>query len=345
MKLSRGKVLGLIVAGVTAALAAITMGWILFPSSPRDVSCERLTVGLFPSMYSTLLYIGEREGYFAKNGLDLTVLNYDSGVSAVKSLLRGDVEIATAAEFVLVNNIFDSPDLRILAAIDSIDEIKVVGRKDRGVDDLNALRGKKIGLMEGSQAEFCLWRLITLQSIPIDEIEVVNLMPSQQPDALKRGEVDAVITWQPNVRRSMEKLEDNGVILPGQSKQDFYWLLICRDTLIKQRPSVIRRFLESLIQSEDFLEEKESEARDTVHKRLGGNRDDLETQWGDHRFEVLLPQPLILAMEDQARWLILRDLTRNKKMPNFLDVVHVHGLKALRPTAVSIIHRETRNDH
>lgn len=50
-----------------------------------------------------------------------------------------------------------------------------------------------------------------------------------------------------------------------------------------------------------------------------------------------LDQTLIVAMKDEAQWMINRNLTGEKPIPDFVDFLHVDSLKAIRPEAVNII--------
>ncbi len=207
---------------------------------------EKLALGVYPSVFSLFIWVAEDQDFFKKNGLDLAITEYDSGVSAVKNLMDGKVEIATAADFVLVSNILDAPDLRILAAIDAVDDIRLIGRRDHGVNQLSDLKGKKIGLMRKSAAEFFMDRLLMMEGIPSKDVQVVNLSPSQQFSAITQGELDAVMVWQPYNHKILQALGTVAVNLPAQSKQDFYWLLISKDEFIRTRSDTVLRFLRRL---------------------------------------------------------------------------------------------------
>ena len=47
-------------------------------------------------------------------------------------------------------------------------------------------------------------------------------------------------------------------------------------------------------------------------------------------------QALILAMEDEGRWMIKNNLTTEKTVVNFLDCIYEDGLKAVNPKGVNI---------
>jgi NitT/TauT family transport system substrate-binding protein len=52
---------------------------------------------------------------------------------------------------------------------------------------------------------------------------------------------------------------------------------------------------------------------------------------------VTLDQSLILALEDESRWARKRGLTAKGEVLNFLDYIHLDGLKAVKPEAVRIL--------
>ena len=56
-----------------------------------------------------------------------------------------------------------------------------------------------------------------------------------------------------------------------------------------------------------------------------------------YQYSLLLDQSLILAMEDEARWMITNNLTSETQTPDFLDYIYEDGLKTIKPNALNII--------
>jgi len=338
VKVSRNRILLSLVVIIVLISGTIAM-WTFHSQKPRfSGPPEKLALGVVPSVFSLFIWVAEDQDFFGKNGLVLTMTEYDSGVSAVKDLMEGKVEIATAGDFVLVRNIFDAPDLTILVVIDAVDDIRVIGRKDHGVHQISDLKGKRIGLMRKSSSEFFLDRLLAMEGIPSQDVKIFNLSPSQQVEAITRGELDAVVIWQPFNHEILQALGASAVNLPAQSKQDLYWLLISKNKLIHERPEVVRRFLSALLMAENFVKGNETETMKIAMRRLGFDMPYLESIWKNNKFKVSLPQALLLTMEDQARWLISSGLTNKTEIPDFLDFVYMQGLETLKPEAVTIIH-------
>ncbi len=64
----------------------------------------------------------------------------------------------------------------------------------------------------------------------------------------------------------------------------------------------------------------------------------LESIWKNNKFDVSLPQGLLLTLEDQARWLKSSGGINITETPDFLDFVYTQGLETLNPEAVTMIH-------
>ena len=63
----------------------------------------------------------------------------------------------------------------------------------------------------------------------------------------------------------------------------------------------------------------------------------LDKVWSQNQFSLSLDQSLILAMQDEAQWLISNNLTNATTVPNFINYVYRDGLKSVKPGAVNII--------
>jgi ABC-type nitrate/sulfonate/bicarbonate transport system substrate-binding protein len=299
---------------------------------------EKVSLGTIESGRSSLIWVAQDRGFFTKQGLDVAIQVYGSGFAATKDLLAGSLDMVTAAEAVAVGNSFTRNDLRIVGVISEYDDISVVGRKDRGISELADLKGKKIGVVRGSDAEFCLTRCLTLQNIPRDTVHIVDLAPSQQVEALQNGDIDAAVVWEPVVQKMKNMLRANSVSFSAQSDQALHWVLICKENMELKRPHVIERFLAAMLRAEEFLVANRTEAKAIVARRLNLESTNVESVWKDSRFQVTLPQALLLTMEDQARWMMSTARELGNEVPDFLDHVYFGALQKLRPEAITVFH-------
>ena len=62
----------------------------------------------------------------------------------------------------------------------------------------------------------------------------------------------------------------------------------------------------------------------------------VSTSWGDFQFKLFLDQPMLVSLEDEARWAMVNRLTDTMKVPDYLDYLYTDALKAVKPDAVTI---------
>ncbi len=195
---------------------------------------------------NALVYVAEDQGYFKKNGLNVTLKKYDSGGAAVPGLLKNETDLALASEFVMVNAIFKKGEVRTLGSIDKFEDMFVVARKDRGIEKITDLRNRTIGVPEGTIADFYLGRYLNLHNMKLSDVTFVNIRPDHSAEALAAGDVDAVVTWHPYLDRISDRYGDQLVVWPIQSSQLTYWNIVSRTDWADSHQDTIDRFLLSI---------------------------------------------------------------------------------------------------
>jgi len=233
---------------------------------------------------------------------------------------------------------FEKSRVCIVGASAKIEQQYVVGRKDRGIEKATDLRGKRIGTTLGSIAEFYLGRFLELNGISVRDITVVDLKtPAEWENAVPDGTIDAIVTAQPYADLASKQLGSNAVVWPAQSGQYIFGLVVSSNDWVTKNPEKIRRFLRSLAQAEEYAISHPSSAKAIVQKRLSADTALVESIWSRDQFTVSLDQSLVVAMEDEARWMIKNKLTAEKEVPFFNDYIYEDALKAIKPEAVNII--------
>ena len=320
-----------------AALLIVAFGLSACAQSNSEPA-EKLTVGAFKGVFSSLVWIAESQDYFSDNGLEVTIQDeYETGIAPMRDALDGKVDIATGAEFVLVSVSFDTSNLKALTTIDLADAIELVARKDHGIARPSDLRGKRIAVPKETQAEFFLGRFLTFNNLSLDDVEIVDMSPTELVDAIVAGTIDAAMIWEPNVFTISTRVGNNLVTFPGQSGRDFYFLMVTTDEVVTARPEAIERFLKALVAAEKFVINSPEKAKDIITEWLEVEEDYVASVWPKNDFTTSLPQSLIVAMDDEARWRIANGLTFKIVVPNYLDYIYLDGLETLKPKAVTII--------
>jgi NitT/TauT family transport system substrate-binding protein len=332
MKIKKKRILAVI--GVVIAVLGVTL--VLFTKGTSG-KMESIHFGTVPTSSNTLIYIAEDRGFFAANRLSVGIRDYSTGIATTEALLEGDLDIAWVAEFPFVHRAFAKERISILAVVGRFDEQVFFGLKDRGIHYVADLKGKRIGIPQNTIAEFYLGRFLELNRMSAGDVSLIDVPPQQSMEAIERGGVDGVIAWQPYSSQLRVQLADRAAAFPIQSGQPGYGTVVCRNDWISDYPGIVKRFLKSLVQAENYLIHNPASAKAIVRKRLDYSDVFTETIWSENQFPLSLDQSLIAAMEDEARWMIQHGLTNAKKVPDFLEYIYEDGLKALRPESVNIV--------
>jgi len=171
------------------------------PSGPGQT--EKITVAVTPWPASAALFVAQEHGYFGEAGLEARLISYVSGHLALDAVLAGKASLATASETPIARAVLRSKPVAVLATLAEIENgILLIARKDSGVSSPADLRGKKIGLVSGTAADFFLHiYLTTAAAIDFKDVQVEYLATEKVDKALLTGQVDAVSTWAPHTDR------------------------------------------------------------------------------------------------------------------------------------------------
>jgi ABC-type nitrate/sulfonate/bicarbonate transport system substrate-binding protein len=333
----REKIPALIV--IAALFAGAIIFLLIFHDSRPSFSGtpEPIVIGSPALETSALIYIADDQHYFENNGLLVTYKVYDSGGATFAGLLRNEVDIAMASEFVIATGIIRGENITGLATTDKFQNMFLVGEPDNEISGVPKVKGKTIGIPRGTIADFYLGRYLNLHGYELTDVNLTDVRPSSSSGFLANRTFDAVVTWHPYVDMIPANPGRNLTVLPIQSGQDTFWIAVTREEWVRSHPEMVNRFLKAVAQAETYSQTHPLEAQEIVRKRLGYDRSYLERIWTDNRFSLSLDQSLVTAMEDEARWMIANNLTNETSVPDFRRYIYTKSLEEIKPGSVRII--------
>ena len=328
-----------IVAATAIMVALVVTGfgiWYFMSSLTADSgTTESITIEELPYESYGLIYIAEEQGLFTRNGLNVTMRNY-GGPNFLNGLLSDEVDIGLSSEYVFVRKVFNKANISVIGNIDRYQNVYLIGRKDKGIEKVSDLSGKKIGLTRNTISEFYLGRFLDLHGMSIRDVTLSNMPPSQYMQAITNGSIEALLTGN-FIDQIQERLGDNVVLWPTQNGQNSYYIMSCRSDWAASHPTQINRFLKSLAQAEDYMTNHPNEAKAIVQKRLNYSDAYMAKIWPKNEFSLTLDQSLVVAMEDEGRWMIANNLTTAKTIPDIRDHIYTKGLEGVLPESVNVI--------
>ncbi len=327
------QLIGIIIVVIIAAGGIGVWSVQEYAENPRTI-----TIAGGKGAVGALLFIALERGCFKDEGLDVTYQQQFSGKASLESVLEGKADFAMLGDTPLMHAALKREKIYVVVTITTAEEnLAIIARRDRGIETPHDLRGKRIGAALGSNGEFFLDVFLTHHLISGEDVEVVHTKPEGMPDALTKGTLDAVSVWNPHNINSQRALGDNGVTFTGKGIYTESVVLAARQDFVQANPETLRKFLRAIVRAEAFVRNNPEEAITVVANYIRIDKGLLNRLWSIYAYRVSLDQALIVTLEDKARWAIMKKLTDETQVPDYLNFIHIDALEAVKPEAVTII--------
>ncbi|MDP9026641.1 MAG: ABC transporter substrate-binding protein, partial [Actinomycetota bacterium] len=135
------------------------------------------------------------QGFFTKEGLTVTVVNFTSGSDLTKAMAGGSVNVGAATGLDAVSAAAHSVGLKSFYGIEGPSPMTLIVPAKSSITSFADLKGKKVGISAfGSMTDFVVRSTAAKEKVAITDIKEVPLgAPSSVLAALGRGDVDGII--------------------------------------------------------------------------------------------------------------------------------------------------------
>lgn len=177
-----------------------------------------LRVAYMPNMGSASLLTTAREmGYFDDMGLKVDMVEFQGGPAEIAAMASGDIEIAQIGHGA---HALCAEGEAVIFEIDCTSLADaVIGNKDKGVNSIEDLKGKKVAVTSGTSAEIILDLALKSVGLTPDDLEIVEMDANGIVSAMVSGNVDACASWSPGTTTIANALGDKAVWLA--TNQDY----------------------------------------------------------------------------------------------------------------------------
>ena len=321
--------------GVALALA---MGFAAMRAPAPAPAAEKLSIAVAATPYAALLHLAAAKGYYAEEGLDVTLIPASHGKAALDKVVSKEANLAAAAEVPFVISVLKGQDVAMAATIASAsNEMAVVARRDRAIAAPRDLLGKRIGVSFGTSGEYFLWAFLIRHKLAPERVTLVDVPPPQIAQELARGSIDATSTWQPLRFNAESALGDNALSFPEPNAYTVTHVVAGSGAFLKEHPAAMQKLVRVLLKAERFNRADPQRALALFADRVKVDTRALQSGWQDLDFHVDLRQSQLVTLEDEARWAMARGYAEASAVPNFLPHLYLDALLAVQPERVTVV--------
>jgi NitT/TauT family transport system substrate-binding protein len=296
----------------------------------------RIAVPLVP--HAGLIHIASARGLFRDQGLEVTLLPQSYGKAALAELLRGNSDLAVAADVPVVVEILKGAPLSIIASVaNASNELAVLGRIDRGIHTPGDLSGRRVGVTLGTSGEYFLWAFLVRHRIAPQSVQLVDLQPSGLIDALRHGVVDAIAAWQPVRHEAELAFGDRVVSLHAQDAYTQAYVLVGRQDYARAHQQELRHVLRALLDADAFADADPQSAKALLAGLLKLSPETFDPAWQDVTLEVEQQQAQLVTLEDVATWAMTRAYAPSQPIPDFVSHLELDTMLAVSPERVTVV--------
>ncbi|MBI3058089.1 MAG: ABC transporter substrate-binding protein [Deltaproteobacteria bacterium] len=234
-------------------IAAGVFCWLLLASWAIPVSAQltRLNVGYSAISGDQLMaWVAKDAGIFQKNGLDVQLIYFTGGTTAVMALVSADTPVSQVAGSGLVNSVLAGSDAVMVAAGMTSLNYLLMGRPD--IKTPEQLKGGSVAISRfGSSSDFIArYALAKIGLTPGKDVTIVQIgsTPARM-DATMTGRVQATVI---NPPASIIALNRGMTILADLPKLGLVYQHTGAATtrrFIKEHPDIVRRYVKSHVEA------------------------------------------------------------------------------------------------
>jgi ABC-type nitrate/sulfonate/bicarbonate transport system substrate-binding protein len=246
--------------GTRGALGLLLMS-VLLGGNPAWAQ-TKMTIATGVDPVFSAYYVAQEEGLFKKHGLDVRINTGPSGSAMVAFLVNGQIESAFGSEIAGVANHNLDPNVVIVAqATRLVRWLAVVGRN---IDNLDGLKGKKVGVARGSGGEVFWLAMLDKLKLNAADYTVVNVEAPEMVAALERGNIDAYAVWEPWVTRGLAAVKNTKVLKDQEGILEQGVYIYMNLGWIKKNPVQAEAFLRALIEATEIINKDRKRAAKDV---------------------------------------------------------------------------------
>ncbi|MCR5486622.1 MAG: aliphatic sulfonate ABC transporter substrate-binding protein, partial [Lachnospiraceae bacterium] len=236
--------------------------------------------------------------------VDVVWTDFESGPPMNESFAAGQQDIGVIGDVPAVSAVAAGQDNVYIAAAEGGPSYGMLVADDSGIESVADLKGKKVGLTIGSTAQNLTQKLLADAGMDYNtDIEVINISTGDAQVVLTKGDVDAVVIWEPNVSRldatdGIHLLTDGGDVgFPGVN------VVFARKEFVDANPDIVKAYLEQYWRATKAYEENPEEYAELAKSYFNLDKDLIMKAASKYNYTLTFSDADVEGLQDTVSFL------------------------------------------
>lgn len=256
------------------------------------------------------LYVARHLGYLDTNQVRL--VEFTSTSQILRAFRNGAIDAAcvTIDEALLLAQ--EAADVRLVLVFDISNGADVIMAKP-GIADLKDLKGRRVGAETTALGAYVLMRALQSSGLTPRDVQIVPLEVSEHESAFKRGDVDAVVTFEPT-RTKLRNFGARQVFDSSEIPGEIVDVLAVRSQYLQAHPDAVEHLLQGWYRTLNYMKEKPQDAARIAAARMGSTAEEFLASFEGLRLpdatetrRMLTGDPPLLLKNAQALADVMRE--------------------------------------
>ena len=181
---------------------------------------DTVKIGYLPSDHDAALFVADAKGMYKDNNITVELVQFNNGGDLMTAMASGEVDVGYVGITPVLSSVSKDVPVKVISSA-QIEGSGIVVTDASGIHSAADLKGKSIATPgEASIQHALLTYYLSKNGMSVDDLNVSAMKVPSMNDALKTGQIDGIVTFQPYVsiaanQSNTSVLADSAQILPA----------------------------------------------------------------------------------------------------------------------------------
>lgn len=250
-------------------LASLAGALAVAATAATSASADPLRLGMTTWVGYGPLFLARDMGFFKEYGVEVELQIIEDAAIYMAAVASGQLDgnASTLDEIMK----YRSPEFcfKAIVALDDSHGGDGVLVAD-GINSLQDIKGKEVGMNEGSVSQFWFNQLLTKEGMTEKDVTITNMTADDAAAAFIAGRIPVAVTWEPHL--TLVRTQKTGKVLIDSSTTPGAIVDVVDITCdwLEKNPKEAEAFVKGVYKAMDFIKAEPEKAYEVMAKGVGG---------------------------------------------------------------------------